>query len=111
MGGWPRLVKWPGRSPVTLMGLHSTFSCRQCTINFNRRRKEAASFGQPITEYDPGSRGYKDFVNLARELMGYRPTEIEPTADPMSRPAELVQRAKQLAQLTNLKFGRNTVPV
>src|SRR5205823_2800083 len=64
-----------------------------------------------ITEYDPGSRGYKDFVNLARELMGHRPLEIEPVInEKMSRPAELVQRAKQLAQLTNFQFGRNSVP-
>src|SRR5207237_9069807 len=28
----------------------------------------------------------------------------------MSRPAELVQRAKQLAQLANFQFGRNSVP-
>lgn len=83
----------------------------ESTVNFNTKLKEAASFGQPITEYDPGSRGYKDFVNLARELMGYRPTELEPTpADTLSRPAELVQRAKQLAQLTNFQFGRNAVP-
>lgn len=84
----------------------------QSTINFNTKLKEAASFGQPITEYDPGSRGYKDFVNLARELMGHRPVEVEATnTDKLSRPAELVQRAKQLAQLTNLQFGRTTVPV
>ena len=51
----------------------------ESTVNFNTKLKEAASFGQPITEYDPGSRGYKDFVNLARELMGHRPVEIEPT--------------------------------
>lgn len=83
----------------------------QSTINFNTKLKEAASFGQPITEYDPGSRGYKDFVNLARELMGHRPIEIEPqAADKLSRPAELVQRAKQLAQLTNVQFGRMTSP-
>jgi chromosome partitioning protein len=81
-----------------------------CAVNFNTKLKEAASFGQPITEYDPGSRGYKDFVNLARELMGQRPSETEPTPlDQLSRPAELVQRARQLAQLTNLQFGRNTV--
>src|SRR5688572_11904396 len=49
----------------------------ESTVNFNTKLKEAASFGQPITEYDPGSRGYKDFVNLARELMGHRPTELE----------------------------------
>src|SRR5205814_2618157 len=80
------------------------------TINFNTKLKEAASFGQPITEYDPGSRGYKDFVNLARELMGHRPVDVEPTTNErLSRPAELVQRARQLAQLTNYQFGRGTV--
>jgi len=79
----------------------------ESTVNFNTKLKEAASFGQPITEYDPGSRGYKDFANLARELMGARPVEIEPIhTEKLSRPAELVQRAKQLSQLTNLQFGR-----
>jgi chromosome partitioning protein len=83
----------------------------ESTVNFNTKLKEAASFGQPITEYDPGSRGYKDFVNLARELMGHTPVDLEPTPmDKLSRPAELVQRAKQLAQLTNLQFGRNAIP-
>src|SRR2546423_6975796 len=83
----------------------------ESTVNFNTKLKEAASFGQPITEYDPGSRGYKDFVNLARELMGHRPVEIPAAAgEKLSRPAELVQRAKQLAQLTNFQFGRNTIP-
>ncbi|MDP9173744.1 MAG: AAA family ATPase [Planctomycetota bacterium] len=82
----------------------------ESAVNFNTKLKEAASFGQPITEYDPGSRGYKDFVNLARELMGHHPAESEPTPmEKLSRPAELVQRAKQLAQLTNLQFGRNSV--
>jgi len=82
----------------------------ESTVNFNTKLKEAASFGQPITEYDPGSRGYKDFVNLARELMGYHPAELEPTpVERLTRPQELVQRAKQLAQLTNIQFGRNAV--
>jgi chromosome partitioning protein len=82
----------------------------ESNINFNTKLKEAASFGQPITEYDPGSRGYKDFVNLARELMGHRPIDVEPApTQSLSRPAELVQRAKQLAQLTNFQFGRGTV--
>jgi chromosome partitioning protein len=82
----------------------------ESTVNFNTKLKEAASFGQPISEYDPGSRGYKDFVNLARELMGQRPIQDEVTPmDKLSRPAELVQRAKQLAQLTNVQFGRNFV--
>jgi chromosome partitioning protein len=82
----------------------------ESTVNFNTKLKEAASFGQPITEYDPGSRGYKDFVNLARELMGDRPTDLEPTpSETLSRPAELVQRAKQLSQLANLQFGRTNM--
>jgi chromosome partitioning protein len=82
----------------------------ESTVNFNTKLKEAASFGQPITEYDPGSRGYKDFVNLARELMGHRPAVVEQAApEPLSRPAELVQRARQLSQLANFQFGRTTI--
>jgi chromosome partitioning protein len=45
----------------------------ESTINFNTKLKEAASFGQPITEYDPASKGFKDFHRLARELMGPAP--------------------------------------
>ena len=96
-----------------LQELRSRFSehLMHCTINFNTKLKEAASFGQPITEYDPGSRGYKDFANLARELMGQRPLDAEPGAlQQMSRPAELVQRARQLAQLSSAQFGRSTFP-
>src|SRR6185295_13573699 len=52
-----------------------------------------------------------DFVNLARELMGHKPVDVEPvTNEKLSRPAELVQRAKQLSQLTNFQFGRNAIP-
>ena len=43
------------------------------TINFNTKLKEAASFGQPITEYDAASKGFKDFHRLARELVGPGP--------------------------------------
>ncbi|MGH7177773.1 MAG: AAA family ATPase [Tepidisphaeraceae bacterium] len=83
----------------------------ESTVNFNTKLKEAASFGQPITEYDPGSRGYKDFVNLARELMGHRRLDIEiEQPEKLSRPAELVQRARQLAQLTTFQFGRASSP-
>ncbi len=86
------------------------------TVNFNTKLKEAASFGQPITEYDPGSRGYKDFVDLARELMGERPVNVgtapaKQSDEPLSRPAELVQRAKQLAQLSANTFGRGGAKV
>src|ERR1035437_4555137 len=45
----------------------------EAAINFNTKLKEAASFGQPITEYDPESKGFKDFHKLAKELMGPAP--------------------------------------
>jgi len=39
-------------------------------INFNTKLKEAASLGQPINEYDPTSKGKKDFSDLAQEVIG-----------------------------------------
>jgi len=39
-------------------------------VNFNTKIKEAASFGQPISEYDPASRGKTDFRVLAEEVIG-----------------------------------------
>lgn len=39
------------------------------TINFNTKLKEAASFGQPIGEYDPVSKGHRDFQALAKEVI------------------------------------------
>jgi chromosome partitioning protein len=38
-------------------------------VNFNTKIKEAASFGQPICEYDPASKGHADFRTLAEEVM------------------------------------------
>ena len=39
-------------------------------VNFNTKLKEAASLGQPISEYDPSCKGFKDFLTLADELIG-----------------------------------------
>lgn len=39
-------------------------------ISFNTKIKEASSFGQPISEYDPASKGRKDFSALAEEILG-----------------------------------------
>jgi chromosome partitioning protein len=39
-------------------------------VNFNTKIKEASSFGQPINEYDPASKGHKDFRSLAEEVIG-----------------------------------------
>jgi len=38
-------------------------------VNFNTKIKEAASFGQPISEYDSASRGQRDFRLLAQEVI------------------------------------------
>jgi len=43
-------------------------------VSFNTKLKEAASFGQPISEYDPASKGRKDFSALAEEIMGAQAT-------------------------------------
>ncbi len=39
-------------------------------VSFNTKIKEASSFGQPISEYDPASKGRKDFFSLAEEIVG-----------------------------------------
>jgi chromosome partitioning protein len=38
-------------------------------VTFNTKIKEASSFGQPISEYDPASKGHKDFRSLATEVL------------------------------------------
>ncbi|MBN1972183.1 MAG: AAA family ATPase [Sedimentisphaerales bacterium] len=38
-------------------------------VTFNTKIKEASSFGQPISEYDPASKGQKDFRSLAAEVL------------------------------------------
>lgn len=44
-------------------------------VHYNAKLKEAASFGQPISEYDPASRGCQDFDRLARHLLAQAPTQ------------------------------------
>ena len=55
-----------------LAELRENFSDKMYTtiVNFNTKIKEAASFGQPISEYDPASKGQKDFETLAQEVIG-----------------------------------------
>lgn len=87
-------------------------------INFNSKLKEAASFGQPITEYDAGSRGMQDFKQLAAWLLAHPPVaepgngkdiaDVDPQTQQqqrvhnpaLSRAAELVERAKALSART-----------
>ncbi len=55
-----------------LAELRSHFGDRmfETIVSFNTKIKEAASFGQPISEYDPASKGRRDFVALAEEVVG-----------------------------------------
>jgi len=39
-------------------------------VNYNTKIKEAASLGQPVSEYDPVSKGKKDFSALSEEVLG-----------------------------------------
>jgi chromosome partitioning protein len=77
------------------------------TVNFNTKLKEAASFGQPISEYDPASKGHADFQSLAQELIAAQPQQqrrqiIESLTDKLqaiSATAEqLLERAKPRIQ-------------
>jgi len=42
-------------------------------INFNVRIKEAASHGKPVIEYAPDSKGSRDYMSLATELLRMKP--------------------------------------
>jgi chromosome partitioning protein len=55
-----------------LAELRSHFADRmfKTVVNFNTKIKEAASFGQPISEYDSASKGQQDFRALAQEVIG-----------------------------------------
>ncbi len=46
---------------------HRTFST---IIHMNVRLREASSYGLPISEYDRRSRGYREYLDLAREVIG-----------------------------------------
>ena len=55
-----------------LAELRSLFADKmfRTVVCFNTKIKEASSFGQPISEYDPTSKGHKDFHCLAEEVLG-----------------------------------------
>jgi chromosome partitioning protein len=59
-----------GREILADLKKHFSDKMFSTVVNFNTKLKEAASLGQPISEYDPASKGYKDFLSLADELIG-----------------------------------------
>jgi chromosome partitioning protein len=74
-------------------------------INFNTKLREGASFGQPITEYDPASMGFRDFVRLARELIASGGQDMVPVT--LLRQAdELAVKAQKLLATSRPLFGK-----
>lgn len=76
-------------------------------VYYNSKLKEAVSFGQPINEYDPSSRGMLDFDKLTQWVLDNPPVREETqlqAAQPgnglMNRAAELVERARALSART-----------
>jgi chromosome partitioning protein len=59
-----------GREILGEVRKHFSGKMFKTVVNFNTKLKEAASLGQPISEYDPASKGHKDFMGLAEELVG-----------------------------------------
>lgn len=49
-------------------------------INLNEKLREATSLGLPITEYSPDSTGFKDYLNLAREVVALEREQEIPAA-------------------------------
>jgi len=74
-------------------------------INFNTKLREGASFGQPITEYDPGSMGYRDFIRLARELISAGGPEMVPTTL-LKQADDLAERAERLLATSRPLFAK-----
>ena len=58
-----------GREILSELRKHFSERMFKSVINFNTKLKEAASLGQPVSEYDPASKGYKDFQEFAEELV------------------------------------------
>jgi hypothetical protein len=59
-----------GREILAELKKHFSERMFKTVVNFNTKLKEAASLGQPICEYDPSCKGFKDFLSLADELIG-----------------------------------------
>lgn len=59
-----------GREILAELKKHFSQKMFKTVVNFNTKLKEASSLGQPISEYDPASKGYRDFLMLADELIG-----------------------------------------
>ncbi len=76
---------------------HFTDRLLKTTVNFNTKLKEASSFGQPITEYDKASRGFKDFMDLAAELIA-QVEAAQPVAETTAAIEEVIAQPAAVPQ-------------
>ena len=82
-------------------------------INFNTKLKEAASYGQPITEYDPSCKGMRDFNNLAQEILAnnFAPTvQIEKIAAVDASLEAMTKSADELLAQSETLIGKVVEP-
>ena len=79
----------------------------QTVINFNTKLKEAASFGQPISEYDPSSKGMRDFMALAQELVETeQPKKLEKSVESVESQLRAISKtADELLAESQQKLG------
>jgi len=80
------------RQIVSELRKHFGGRCLRIPIHLSSKLREAASYGQPVCEYDSASRGAQDFERLARYLLEHRPEPgpVEPVEAGPSRLAEPV---------------------
>lgn len=92
-----------GREIVADLGRRFGDAVLPVPIHYNSKLKEAVSFGQPICEYDPASRGAQDYERLARHLLAHPPTAraateaaaAQPLADPRQAMASNTSAVEQ----------------
>jgi chromosome partitioning protein len=72
-------------------------------VNFNTKLKEATSFGQPITEYDPASIGSRDFVALAREIVALGQSRV--SASILEQAEAITAEAERLLSTSRSLLG------
>jgi chromosome partitioning protein len=103
-----------------LSELRSHFGDRMfhTVVTFNTKIKEASSFGQPISEYDPASKGNKDFRSLASEILSTQAKQqrhdyvnslagqlesISSTADELLQVTKPIEQAEPESQVEEIK--------
>jgi chromosome partitioning protein len=115
-----------GREILAELRKHFADKMFKTIVNFNTKIKEAASLGQPISEYDPTSRGQRDFRSLAQEVVGSQPNlqrresvssladqleTISATADELLKTAKTPIEAVQPSKTELRKESQEQLPV